>query len=824
MDRNDIQNIIYQTIENISQKLINQTDYLYIVEGQVTEADILGNCYFFRYQNEEYVGFSITGEQYYVGDLIYVLFSKNQNIKKMILSKTKNFSNNNIRFIAKSAQETADKAAEDSKNALDKIEGVINDNRLSPSEKIMIKTDWELIKKEYELIKKDYESYGAATNPFLKPIYDEYNDNYALLKSYIEPILGDMTSPSEVNADEFLNKFNNYYISKQKVLNSISALLKDIADAAQQLAKQNEQKLKDIADDNKLTSGEKSDILKEINIIKTEMPTIISQSAQYGIPSIDYSNAYDTLITYIKPLLENMGETSDIDGAIFRQTFVNYYDEKQKLQSAISNKAKDLADDALVQAKRISINADSFAFSKPKTASEYSPEFINITAEAHVVTFEKFQYRTLAGLQFHDIVNGEHGFTLDGETLTIHRSSDLFTENNNGIIISATSNDGTINSMTTILKLSDGMDGGGGAIMSNSEPAPEDREKLWCDISVFPNIIKTWNEVTQTWVPVNEFKQGTRNWARGTAFPRIKEDEFTPIEENRQPFYQIYLPKDSSTRDKVTISFDYKVSDIVAKENETPQWIIEGEGNVTGWMSGTYPNNNQYLPLDSIGHHTYTTSLTEDMLKNEFWIMYIKCKNIISGRIEVYNYRFVLGEIESDWSLAPEDFDELNNRLDNIDYATTEIIQSQQKTAELLQETQIKTGEIDGEIVTLKNTFETFMESSPTEESITLAIQSMREAIIKEDLANIVELETYLQLVQGIGLYVGVKSSQDPTLSNVKTLMAYDHFAVLFGGQERTQIYSDRLINDNIIANNTIQIGQNVIMEKYDGGFTIEIT
>ena len=71
----DIQELIYRTIENISKELINKTNYLYLVEGKVTEIDTLGNCYVFKYQDEDYVGFSITGEKYNVGDLIYVLFS-----------------------------------------------------------------------------------------------------------------------------------------------------------------------------------------------------------------------------------------------------------------------------------------------------------------------------------------------------------------------------------------------------------------------------------------------------------------------------------------------------------------------------------------------------------------------------------------------------------------------------------------------------------------------------------------------------------------------------------------------------------------------------
>ena len=102
MTSEEMQELIYRTIENISQDLLNKTNYLYVVEGKITEVDSLGNGYVFEYQSEKYNGFSITGETYSVDDLVYVLFSNNKNIKKMILSKTKNFSNNDInRFVKK---------------------------------------------------------------------------------------------------------------------------------------------------------------------------------------------------------------------------------------------------------------------------------------------------------------------------------------------------------------------------------------------------------------------------------------------------------------------------------------------------------------------------------------------------------------------------------------------------------------------------------------------------------------------------------------------------------------------------------------------------
>ena len=189
----DIQELIYRTIENISKELINKTNYLYLVEGKVTEIDTLGNCYVFKYQDEDYVGFSITGEKYKIGDLIYVLFSNNKDVKKMILSKTKAFSNNDIRRLIMSAQSSADEAKENAQEALDRIQEIGQDGNISPNEKLMIKKDWENIKIEYAQVIEEMELYGGSENKILNPLKEQYNNNYIALKSYIEPILQELT-------------------------------------------------------------------------------------------------------------------------------------------------------------------------------------------------------------------------------------------------------------------------------------------------------------------------------------------------------------------------------------------------------------------------------------------------------------------------------------------------------------------------------------------------------------------------------------------------------------------------------------------------------
>ena len=461
----DIQELIYRTIENISKELINKTNYLYLVEGKVTEIDTLGNCYVFKYQDEDYVGFSITGEKYNVGDLIYVLFSNNKDVKKMILSKTKAFSNNNIRRLVNSAQDSANEAKENAQEALDRIQEIGRDGNISPNEKLMIKKDWENIKIEYTQVIEEMELYGGSKNTILKPLKEQYDNNYTALKSYIEPILEDLTSSSKIESAEFLEKFNNYYSVRQEIAQAIADITKTIADETQELAKINEKLLADIANDDKLTPSEKQSVLKEFQGIIAEYKVIIEQAKYYGLIYTNYDSSYNELLAYLNPLLENLNSTSDITGIIFRQYFINYYTERQKLQKSISDRAKDIADEAenianeaLENTKLLSIEADGQIFSKTSDSEDFYPNYISLSVKTNVVTFDKFQYKT-SNTDWQDVISEEHGFTIVGEILTISKDSDLFTSSNNNITIQALSSDSSIKDIFTIIKVQDGVIG-----------------------------------------------------------------------------------------------------------------------------------------------------------------------------------------------------------------------------------------------------------------------------------------------------------------------------------------------------------------------------
>lgn len=128
---------------------------------------------------------------------------------------------------------------------------------------------------------------------------------------------------------------------------------KQAADSAQQTANNAVQSaatanalLSDIANDNKLTAQEKQETKKEWDIIVSEKPKNDASADKYGVSKTAYGTSYNTLSTYITPLLSSLSTTSDISGATFRSKFKAYYDARTDLLNAISAKAKSLADTA----------------------------------------------------------------------------------------------------------------------------------------------------------------------------------------------------------------------------------------------------------------------------------------------------------------------------------------------------------------------------------------------------------------------------------------------------------------------------------------------
>lgn len=108
------------------------------------------------------------------------------------------------------------------------------------------------------------------------------------------------------------------------------------ADTQSQIDAVNSQ-ISDMANDNKLTPIEKQSLDKDWQAIQGEKPTIDSNASALNVSAASYDNAYNTLNSYITPLLSNLTITSDVTGSTLRTNFTNYYNAKIAIQTSIDN-------------------------------------------------------------------------------------------------------------------------------------------------------------------------------------------------------------------------------------------------------------------------------------------------------------------------------------------------------------------------------------------------------------------------------------------------------------------------------------------------------
>lgn len=113
------------------------------------------------------------------------------------------------------------------------------------------------------------------------------------------------------------------------------------------------QLLADIANDDKLTPGEKQLLKKEYDLILSEKPQLQAQANTYGVSTTAYINAYNALVLYTNPLLLNLNTTVDIVGSVLRNTFNNYYAAKVNLLKAVTDQVRNNIDDVYDEMDRL---------------------------------------------------------------------------------------------------------------------------------------------------------------------------------------------------------------------------------------------------------------------------------------------------------------------------------------------------------------------------------------------------------------------------------------------------------------------------------------
>ncbi|WP_407483289.1 hypothetical protein [Elizabethkingia meningoseptica] len=193
--------------------------------------------------------------------------------------------------------------------------------------------------------------------------YDQVgNNNYSIRNVKIEEgnKATDWTpAPEDIN--------NEILVAKQNAANA-----QNTANTAVDNAAIANQRLADIANDNKLTPEEKSDTIKEWDIIADEYLKLIPQANTYGIDTNAYTGAKNALSSYLISIsYNNLNTTSDINGIEFRQKFRDYYDAKVSLLKDISDAAKNYANGLVENIKIGGVNLMDYSENPLKQNPDY---------------------------------------------------------------------------------------------------------------------------------------------------------------------------------------------------------------------------------------------------------------------------------------------------------------------------------------------------------------------------------------------------------------------------------------------------------------------
>jgi hypothetical protein len=241
---------------------------------------------------------------------------------------------------AAQAQADAAQAAADAAEALAEIDDIISDGILSANEKPRIIQDYTVITSEQAGIDAQATALGITTE---KTAYDtDVSDLTAYLATLTTPVLwSNLSGNTTIVGATFRGKFEDVYVTRQALLNKISAVLKGLANAAQTDATSALTQLTNIASDNMLTKGEKPEVITRWAALYENWYQLDAKATAISLPGSEQANAdasVAALFAYLNGLSPDWDDvTADtmIVGSTFRTNWETAYADVAALQAAI---------------------------------------------------------------------------------------------------------------------------------------------------------------------------------------------------------------------------------------------------------------------------------------------------------------------------------------------------------------------------------------------------------------------------------------------------------------------------------------------------------
>lgn len=266
-------------------------------------------------------------------------------------------------------------------NALSKLEDMADDGIITPVEKLQLQTYWRELAADYAVIIAQAEAAGVS--------HTTLTNNYNSLSSIFTTILADMESNSTINRTTFNALINAYYSNRAKLLKAITdkkstvhvtansstypattyrrgdlwftlndykvkLCIKSCANKTfaatdwknagytdDTAANNALNQLNALADDSIITPSEKLSLQTEMSNINADFVATSGKATAMGVNTSSYEAAFNALVAYVNPLLEDMESNSTVDRTTYNSKFAAYYSERTNILVAINQKYVD---------------------------------------------------------------------------------------------------------------------------------------------------------------------------------------------------------------------------------------------------------------------------------------------------------------------------------------------------------------------------------------------------------------------------------------------------------------------------------------------------
>ncbi len=281
--------------------------------------------------------------------------------------------------------------------------------------------------------------------------------------------------------------------------------------------------------------------------------------------------------------------------------------------------------------KSVAIVATSQVFKSTDGGLTFTPDTIKLTPILQNVIYSNWQYSLNGGSSWSPVSSGSQGLTISGGVLTISKTCSLFTATQTAIVFRVNTNDSNIYDTMTIVKLYDvtDLDFGGRNLATGTK--------------TFEGWAYSSNSIS------SEKYEGCSVYH----YAYKAGDSYKDLAK-----YSVITPQPSET---YTLSFWAKGSGNIRNffYPSTVKSGVNSQGRTT-----TSSDGNSLLTLSSEWKRYWVTWTTLENVSGS--------KNIIACRQEstdsevyVCGVKFERGNIPSDWSEAPEDFDKIIDAVNN---------------------------------------------------------------------------------------------------------------------------------------------------------------